>query len=53
LLNRVLGIDEVGERGEDGEFSSGVLELLGVLEEHVEGGGVAEVNGLDERFELL
>ncbi len=53
LLDGVLRIDEVGKRGENGEFSAWILKLFGVLEEHVEGGGVTQVYWLDEWFELL
>ncbi len=48
LFDGVLGIDEVGERGKNGEFSTGVLKLFGVLEEHVKGGWVTQVYWLDE-----
>jgi hypothetical protein len=52
LLERVLLVHQFIERSKNGNSSPAILELLSVLEQHVEEGRVAEVYGFQQFFEL-
>jgi hypothetical protein len=52
LFQGVLLVDKFVEGCEDCDFPSATFELLCVLEEHIEEGGVGQVDGFEEAFEL-
>ena len=49
LLEGDFLVDQVGEGSEDSHLATSSFEFLGILEKHVEEGGVGEV----DRFQLL